>query len=47
MYDLYMGRHVVLTRELLKAEGAWIHLDVAFVRGNIMTTEVADMCIHP
>lgn len=43
MYDLYVGGHVVLARELLEAERARIHLNVALVRGHVMPAEVADV----
>lgn len=43
VYDLYVGGHVVLARELLEAERARIHLNVALVRGHVMPAEVADV----
>lgn len=41
--DLNVGGHVVLARELLKAERTRIYLDVALVRGHIVPAEVADV----
>lgn len=43
VYDLYVGGHVVLARELLEAERARVNLNVALVRGHVMPAEVADV----
>lgn len=45
MYDLDMGNHVVFSRELLETNRARIVLDVGLVRGHVMPTEIADVCV--
>lgn len=45
VYDLDVGGHVVFARELLVTIRTRIHLDVALMRGDIVSTEVAYMRI--
>lgn len=45
MNDLNVGDHVVLSCELLEADRTWIVLDVRLVRGDVVPTKVADVCV--
>jgi len=46
MYDLDMGDHVVLPGEFFVADRTGVVLDVRLVRGDVVPTEVTDVCVR-
>lgn len=45
MYDFNVGGHVVFSGELFETEGTGINFDIALVGGDIVTAEIADVCV--
>lgn len=46
MYDFHVGDHIVFSGEFFTADRTGVVLDVRLVRGDVVPTEVADVCVR-
>lgn len=46
MYDFHVGDHIVFSGEFFRADRTGVVLDIRLVRGDVVSAEVADVCVR-